>query len=84
MINDISRYKNITFLGINRGSAVYLYILKALNSQLSEDRKVAFYHRNTSDPRKAEILEDLKLPIGHPEKKIQCVIATVSLGNMND
>ena len=43
-------------------------------------RQVAFYHRNTSDQRKAEILSDLKLPLDSPVKNLLAVVATVSLG----
>ena len=43
-------------------------------------REVAFYHRNSSDGRKEEILHDLKLPLNHPDKKLKVVVATVSLG----
>ena len=41
---------------------------------------MAFYHRNSSEARKKEILEDLQLPLGSTEKKLLCVVATVSLG----
>ena len=41
---------------------------------------VAFYHRNTSEQRKMDILSDLSLPLGHPDKKLLAVVATVSLG----
>ena len=43
-------------------------------------RLIAFYHRNTSEERKEEILQDLKLPLNCNEKKLRCVVATVSLG----
>ena len=43
-------------------------------------RNVAFFHCNTSTPRKEEILQDLKLPHFSSDKKLQCVIATISLG----
>ena len=41
---------------------------------------MAFYHRNTSDSRKQEILTDLQLPLGSSGKTLLCVVATVSLG----
>ena len=66
--------------GINKGTAVYLNILKALLDPSKESRPVGFYHRNTSDDRKEEILNDLKLPLNSVDKKLQCVVATVSLG----
>ena len=66
--------------GINKGTRVYLHLLKVLNDPNKEHRQIAFYHRNTSQGRKQEILTDLKLPLGRNEKKILCVIATVSLG----
>ena len=59
---------------------MYLHLLKVLNDPNKEHRQIAFYHRNTSQKRKEEILADLKLPLGRNEKKILCVIATVSLG----
>ena len=43
-------------------------------------RQVAFYHRNSSDQRKAEILSDLKLPLDSPVKNLLALVATVSLG----
>ena len=49
-------------------------------SQSTRKQNVGFYHRNTSQQRKEEILGDLKLPINSPSKQLQCVIATVSLG----
>ena len=68
------------FEGINKGSSIYLHILKQLG--LSEDgqKRVAFFHRNTSDARKQDILEDLKKPISSQGKKLIAVVATVSLG----
>ena len=70
------------FIGINKGTAIYLSILKSLNDPCEEGRSVGFYHRNTSLARKQEILEDLKLPITSQEKKLLCVVATVSLGRI--
>ena len=81
------RYKSInldsicmlTFIaGINKGSGIFLHILKELNDKV---RRVAFFHRNSSDSRKEAILRDLQLPIGSSEKQLICVVATVSLGN---
>ena len=46
-------------------------------------REVAFYHRNTSERRKEEVLKDLKLPLNSPDKKLLVVVATVSLGMEN-
>ena len=43
---------------------------------------MAFYHRNTSEKRKEEILADLKLPLNCPGKKLLAVVATVSLGKL--
>ena len=63
--------------GINKGSSVYLFLLKQLGV---EQRRVAFYHRNTSEQRKQDILEDLKKPLSSPGKKYLAVVATVSLG----
>ena len=68
-------------IGINKGSAIYLHVLHELSSPSQRTREVAFYHRNTSEPRKKEILEDLQLPLGSEDKLIKCVVATVSLGN---
>ena len=64
--------------GINKGSSVFLFLLK----QLSEPghRNVAFYHRNSSDLRKEMILKDLKLPLNSAEKQLVAVVAPVSLG----
>ena len=61
--------------------SVYLHILRMLDRQSQECRSVGFYHRNTSQTRKDEILFDLKLPLKSLSKKLKCVIATVSLGN---
>jgi hypothetical protein len=70
------------FIGINKGTAIFLSILKSLNDPCEEGRSVGFYHRNTSMARKQEILEDLKLPIISQDKKLLCVVATVSLGRI--
>ena len=67
--------------GINKGSSIFLYILKQLGI-LGGERQVAFYHRNTSDARKQEILQDLQLPLSTPSKKLLAVVATVSLGKV--
>ena len=66
--------------GINRGCEVYLHLLKYLNSSTLSERQIAFYNRNTSEERKLEILQDLKLPIRSQSKQYRCVVATVSLG----
>ena len=80
-INDMIQNK-VTYLvlvrGINKGSAVFLHILKQLTHE--SVRSVAFFHRNTTEERKAEVLEDLQLPLNNLEKKYRCVVATVSLG----
>ena len=69
-------------LGINKGSAIYLHLVQKLDQHVGASRKVAFYHRNTSESRKQSILKDLQLPLGAVEKKIVCVVATVSLGKV--
>ena len=43
---------------------------------------MGFYHRNTTQERKDEILHDLKIPMCSDRKKLQCVVATISLGNI--
>ena len=68
------------FQGINKGSAVFLHILRELDDFASEVRRVAFYHSHTSESRKAEILKDLQLPLTSQQKKILCIVSTVSLG----
>ena len=70
------------FKGINKGSVIFLHLLKALKEIYQVVRPVAFYHRNTSEPRKKEILQDLKLPLNSPLKKLTCVVSTVSLGKL--
>ena len=67
--------------GINKGTQIYLHLLKLLHSNPCEDRRIGFFHRNTSESRKREILADLKLPLNSVSKKLVCVVATVSLGN---
>ena len=59
---------------------MYLHLLRHLNPAVDGERRVAFYHRNTSEKRKQEILNDLKLPLACEEKKLLAVVATVSLG----
>ena len=54
--------------------------MKELHDERDPLRRVAFFHRNTSDERKQVILADLQLPIGSKEKQLICVVATVSLG----
>ena len=68
------------FQGINKGTHIYLHLLKTVNDPKKEHRQIAFYHRNTNKERKEQILSDLKLPLTSEEKKILCVVATVSLG----
>ena len=58
---------------------MYLHILKKLGVQ---ERRVAFYHRNTSEQRKQDILDDLRKPLSSPGKKYLAVVATVSLGKL--
>ena len=67
---------------INKGTEVFLHLLKSLHDPSSKIRNVVFFHRNTTESRKEFILNDLKLPLGSAEKTIQCVIATVSLGKL--
>ena len=64
---------------VKSGTEVYFYLLKML-SMHSTEKIVAFYHSNTSDKRKQEILLDLSLPINCPSKLLKAVVATVSLG----
>ena len=59
---------------------MYLHILRELGQDDHGNRQVALYHRNTSEHRKQEILADLQLALDSPEKKLLCVVATVSLG----
>ena len=59
---------------------IYLNLLKTVNDCRKEQRQIAFYHRNTNQGRKEQILSDLKLPLTSEDKKILCVVATVSLG----
>ena len=70
------------FPGINKGSSIFLHLLRELTGDNRDScaRQVAFYHRNSSDARKQEILADLQLPLGSPHKALICVVATVSLG----
>ena len=71
--------------GINKGSSIFLHFLRQLGVSGDGHRRVAFYHRNTSDKRKEEILTDLRLPLNSPAKKLLAVVATVSLGkNFNN
>ena len=72
------------FTGINKGCSVFLYCLKHLSFPGQSHREVAFYHRNTSETRKMQILRDLKLPLNSPEKQLNVVVATVSLGKNMD
>ena len=66
--------------GINKGAAIYLHLLRELAAADDADRRVAFFHRNSSEDRKQAILSDLQLPLGSENKRIICVVATVSLG----
>ena len=74
------QHYDLIFAGINKGSAIFLHLLKELSREPETCREVAFYHRNTSDDRKQAILADLQLPLGSEKKKLLCVVATVSLG----
>ena len=58
---------------------MFLHLLRELGSQEGE-RRVAFFHSNSSEDRKEAILRDLQLPLGSEEKRLICVVATVSLG----
>ena len=68
--------------GINKGSTIFLHLLKELAEVGDTTRRVAFFHRNTSEARKQDILEDLQLPLGSAKKLLLCVVATVSLGKI--
>ena len=82
-INDM-RTNNTHYLilvrGISKGTRVYLHLLKSLQDMSGGFRKVGFFHRNTTESRKKDILEDLKLPLASSQKRLICVVATVSLG----
>ena len=67
---------------INKGCSIFLHLLKQLGASSDGSRKVAFFHRNTSERRKSEILKDLKLPLDSPNKRFLAVVATVSLGEI--
>ena len=54
--------------------------MKELSEETDARKRVAFFHRNTSEHRKKTILADLQLPLGSDEKQLICVVATVSLG----
>ena len=82
MLDKIKFYSEI-ITGINKGSQVYLHLLKELSEARSRKRRIAFFHRNTSDSRKKQILEDLQLPLGSEEKELICVVATISLGTIS-
>ena len=71
---------NLLLVGINKGSYVFLHLVRRLEETVEGERCVAFYHRNTSDLRKEEILNDLQLPLSSPNKKLLAVVVTVSLG----
>ena len=61
---------------------MFLHLVRELATQ-EDERRVAFYHSNSSEDRKAAILKDLQLPLGSEKKRLICVVATVSLGIRN-
>ena len=64
---------------INSGTEVYFNLVNMLG-QFTGQRSVAFYHSNTSENRKNDILRDLSLPLNSPDKRLNAVVATASLG----
>ena len=82
----IERMKNesetclIIVRGINKGSAIFLHLLREFDDFSSKHRKIALFYSNTSEQRKDEILTDLQKPLGCPDKHIICTVSTVSLG----
>ena len=64
---------------INSGTDIYFHLLKLLHPTSGGKKMLAFYHSTTSDKRKIEILKDLRLPMGHPDKMLKAVVATISL-----
>ena len=64
---------------INSGTEVY-FTLIAMLGEFTNKKSVAFYHSNSSDGRKSEILYDLALPTNSPEKILKAVVSTISLG----
>ena len=64
---------------INSGTEVYFKLINMLG-QFTGQRSVAFYHSNTSENRKNDILRDLSLPLNSPNKRLNAVVATISLG----
>ena len=74
--------KDNVLQGINKGCSIFLHLLKQLGASSDGNRKVAFFHRNTTERRKSEILKDLKLPLDSPNKRFLAVVATVSLGEV--
>ena len=79
-MNELEEVYLILVRGINKGTHVYLHLLRHRKQTEGGDRRVAFYHRNTSEARKQEILDDLKKPLTCSDKKLLAVVATISLG----
>ena len=65
---------------INSGTEIYFNLIDMLGQYTSSQRSVAFYHSNTTENRKKDILRDLSLPLSSPDKKLNAVVATISLG----
>ena len=82
-MHGILQLKSEIITGINKGSQVFLHLLKELSVAGSSKRRIAYFHRNTSDGRKKQILEDLQLPLGSEDKELICVVATISLGTIS-
>ena len=82
-VQNIFLFNILSRTGINKGSSIYLHLRRNIQELDQDSYPVAFYHRNTSDKRKEEILKDLQLPLGHPDKMLLVVVATVSLGRIS-
>jgi hypothetical protein len=76
---DFGEQHLIIVRSINSGIEIYFHLLKRLGLNADGKKTVAFYQRNSSQKRKLEILQDLRLPLNHPEKKLLATVATVSL-----
>ena len=79
-ILDFQEPHLIIVRSINSGTEIYFFLLKMIGIASGGDKTVAFFHRNSSDKRRKEILQDLSLPLNSPSKKLKAVVATISLG----
>ena len=77
---DYGEHHLILVRSVKHGTEIFFHLLKLFESTTYGRQAVAFYHSNSSEKRRSQILEDLSLPLNHRDKILKATVATISLG----